>query len=234
MLSSGRAYACGELSIADLAISPHTSSFKSLGIVFGRQGFPKAHARFLRMRQQPVVRSDLAYVKRAAVEKFAEQPSPYEGEKMIRCSDRIQRLIRNGFDDPGRRDEQPEGRSPRRALPDLLEERERHRGMEKGEISGLAPLLGAGRHKTSAHCPGPCRVLSIEAQPLRVASRGQTVGGSQHHACGGRSLLHALHRNAETRTEGRQRDRLDLAARRTDRCRPLPAQAAPGPRGTAH
>jgi len=39
--------------------------------------------------------------------------------------------------------------------------------IEKGDIFGLAPLLGAGRHKTTAQCAEPCRVLSIEAEPLR-------------------------------------------------------------------
>jgi len=39
--------------------------------------------------------------------------------------------------------------------------------IEKGDIFGLAPLLGAGRHKTTAHCTESCRVLTIEAEPLR-------------------------------------------------------------------
>lgn len=39
--------------------------------------------------------------------------------------------------------------------------------IEKGEIFGLAPLLGAGRHLTSARCAEPCKVLAIEAAPLR-------------------------------------------------------------------
>ena len=38
--------------------------------------------------------------------------------------------------------------------------------IEKGDIFGLAPLLGAGRHRTTAQCAEPCKVLAIEAGPL--------------------------------------------------------------------
>ena len=49
--------------------------------------------------------------------------------------------------------------------------------MEKGDIFGLAPLLGAGRHTTTAQCSGPSRVLSIEAAPLRaLLERNSLVG----------------------------------------------------------
>ena len=39
--------------------------------------------------------------------------------------------------------------------------------IEKDDIFGLAPLLGAGRHTTTAQCAEDCTVLAIEAQPLR-------------------------------------------------------------------
>ena len=39
--------------------------------------------------------------------------------------------------------------------------------IEKGCIFGLAPLLRAGRHLTTAKCAAPCKVLAIEALPLR-------------------------------------------------------------------
>ena len=91
-------YICGELSVADLAVFPHTSSLKPLGIVLGEGSLPRVYAWFLRMREQPVVREDLAYVKRAATEKFVENPSPYEGEKVIWRGDRIEWLLSKGFD----------------------------------------------------------------------------------------------------------------------------------------
>jgi CRP-like cAMP-binding protein len=38
--------------------------------------------------------------------------------------------------------------------------------MEEGDLFGLAPLLGKGRHTTTARCTGPATVLAIEARPL--------------------------------------------------------------------
>ena len=38
--------------------------------------------------------------------------------------------------------------------------------MEEGDLFGLAPLLGKGRHTTTARCTGPAKVLAIEATPL--------------------------------------------------------------------
>jgi len=40
--------------------------------------------------------------------------------------------------------------------------------IEKGELFGLATLLGEGRHTTTAQCVGPCKVLTVEAEPLRA------------------------------------------------------------------
>jgi CRP-like cAMP-binding protein len=39
--------------------------------------------------------------------------------------------------------------------------------IEKGDIFGLAPLLGAGRHTTTAQCAEPCKALAIQVEPLR-------------------------------------------------------------------
>jgi glutathione S-transferase len=92
-------YVCGELSIADLAVFPHASSLKALGIQLGPGSFPRVQAWFSRMRTQPAVREDLAYVKRAALEKFADRASPYEAERVVWRGDRIEWLLCNGFDD---------------------------------------------------------------------------------------------------------------------------------------
>jgi CRP-like cAMP-binding protein len=40
--------------------------------------------------------------------------------------------------------------------------------MESGDIFGLAPLLGKGRHTTTAQCVEPSKVLAIEADSLRT------------------------------------------------------------------
>jgi CRP-like cAMP-binding protein len=39
--------------------------------------------------------------------------------------------------------------------------------MEKDDIFGLAPLLGAGNHTTTAECAEACTVLAIDAAALR-------------------------------------------------------------------
>jgi glutathione S-transferase len=89
---------CGELSIADWALFPHVSSLKPLRIALDEGKLPRVRAWFRRMRSQPVIQRDLAYVKAAAVEKFVEHPSPYEGEKVVWRGDRIEWLLCNGFD----------------------------------------------------------------------------------------------------------------------------------------
>ncbi len=39
--------------------------------------------------------------------------------------------------------------------------------IEKGEFFGLSPLLARGHHLVAAQCAAPCKVLAIEAAPLR-------------------------------------------------------------------
>jgi glutathione S-transferase len=90
---------CGELSIADIAVFVHVSSLKPLGIQLDDRSFPRVRAWFRRMRTQPVIQSDLEYVKAAGVEKFVDHQSPYEGEKVVWRGDRIEWLLCNGFDE---------------------------------------------------------------------------------------------------------------------------------------
>lgn len=40
--------------------------------------------------------------------------------------------------------------------------------IDSGSFFGLAPLLGAERHTTTARCASPCEVLALEATPLRA------------------------------------------------------------------
>jgi CRP-like cAMP-binding protein len=51
--------------------------------------------------------------------------------------------------------------------------------MEAGDIFGLAPLLGKGRHTTTAQCVEPCKVLAIEADPLRSLLEHNSLVGLQ-------------------------------------------------------
>jgi hypothetical protein len=90
---------CDTLSIADLALFPHVSSLKPLGIALDDSRYPKLWRWKRRMRSRPAVAEDLAYVKRNAVEKFASGRSPYEGEPPVCRGDRIEWLLANGFID---------------------------------------------------------------------------------------------------------------------------------------
>jgi len=51
--------------------------------------------------------------------------------------------------------------------------------IEKGDIFGLAPLLGAGQHTTSAQCAEPSKVLAVEAAPLRALLKKNSLVGLQ-------------------------------------------------------
>jgi glutathione S-transferase len=90
-------FLCGELSIADLALFPHVSSLKLLGVSL--DPFPQVLRWSREMRALPVVRADLDYVKRSVVEKFSAGASPYEAEKVVWRGDRIEWLLAHGFQD---------------------------------------------------------------------------------------------------------------------------------------
>jgi glutathione S-transferase len=90
-------FLCGELTAADLAVFPHLSSLKPLGVALESSTHPALLAWNRRMRSLDAVRSDLDYVKAMAVEKFVNAPSPYEGEKIVWRGDRIEWLLARGF-----------------------------------------------------------------------------------------------------------------------------------------
>lgn len=92
------AFLCGnEPSIADFALFPHLSSFKPLGVVLDDARHPRLLAWNRRMRALPVVRDDLAQVKKMAFERFGAGKSPYEGVKVVWRGDRLEWLFANGF-----------------------------------------------------------------------------------------------------------------------------------------
>ncbi|MDX2168126.1 MAG: glutathione S-transferase family protein [Deltaproteobacteria bacterium] len=88
-------FVCGDPSVADLALFPHVSSLKVLGIALAP--YANVSGWSARMRTLPCVRSDLEYVKRSAIEKFAPGASPYEAEKVVWRGDRIEWLLAHGF-----------------------------------------------------------------------------------------------------------------------------------------
>lgn len=96
---AAREFLCGALSIADLALFPHLSSLKPLGIAVDGQTHPQLAAWIQRLRALPIVRADLDAVKRAAIEKFGTGSSPYEGDKIVWRGDRLEWLFHHGFAD---------------------------------------------------------------------------------------------------------------------------------------
>lgn len=94
---AGREFLCGELSIADLALFPHLSSLKPLGIAIDAASHPRLADWNARLRALPIVRADLAAVKQAAIEKFGSGASPYEGEKIVWRGDRLEWLFHHGL-----------------------------------------------------------------------------------------------------------------------------------------
>lgn len=88
-------FVCETPSVADLALFPHVSSLKVLGIPM--EAFANVRRWNARMRALPCVRADLDHVKRCAVEKFAPGASPYEAEKIVWRGDRIEWLLAHGF-----------------------------------------------------------------------------------------------------------------------------------------
>lgn len=90
-------FVCGELSIADIALFPHVSSFKPLGVLLDETQHPRLVRWHREMRLQPIVRADLDEVKQRALEKFVDKPSPYESEKIVWRGDRLEWLLANGF-----------------------------------------------------------------------------------------------------------------------------------------
>jgi glutathione S-transferase len=93
----GEGFVCGGLSIADLALFPHVSSLKLLGVSL--DPFPRVLRWSREMRALPSVRADLDAVKRAVAEKFGSGASPYEAEKVVWRGDRIEWLLARGFQD---------------------------------------------------------------------------------------------------------------------------------------
>jgi glutathione S-transferase len=90
-------FVCGALSIADLALFPHLSSLKLVGVSLAP--FPRVLRWNREMRKLPAVRADLDHVKRSVVEKFSAGPSPYEAEKIVWRGDRIEWLLAHGFEE---------------------------------------------------------------------------------------------------------------------------------------
>ena len=94
-----RDFLCRELGLADYALLPHISSLKGLGISLDDGRFENLRAWYSRMRNIPHVQKDIAGVKEALADRFTEEGSPYEGEKIVWRGDRIEWLLSAGYED---------------------------------------------------------------------------------------------------------------------------------------
>ena len=83
-----------ELSIADLALFPHLSAVRFLGVAFTTERHPKLHAWFDRVRALPICRADLARTRDFLKSARADG---VKAERIVWRGDRIEWLLARGF-----------------------------------------------------------------------------------------------------------------------------------------
>lgn len=89
-------YVCGQYSLADMALWPHLSSLRPLGLLPPDAVYPGLKAWIGRMRAKPAVQDDIRTA-RTAVERILQGDSPYEAKKIIWRGDRLEWLLRHGY-----------------------------------------------------------------------------------------------------------------------------------------
>jgi glutathione S-transferase len=92
----GRAFVCGELSIADLALFPHLSAVRALGVAFSPVRHPGLSAWLKGMRSIEICRADL---KRARAYLADLDARNLERTKIFWRGDRIERVLARGYHD---------------------------------------------------------------------------------------------------------------------------------------
>ncbi len=96
----GHDFVCGELSIADLALFPHLTGTKLLGVSYDAERFPRVHAWQRRLRAMPIFAADLARAKAYVISAASSgQSTGIERRKIFWRGDRIEWLLANGFHD---------------------------------------------------------------------------------------------------------------------------------------
>jgi len=95
----GRDFLCGDLSIADIALFPHLTGTKLLGVSYDAERFPRVHAWQKRLRAMPLFAADLERTKAYLGEVAAGRGSPIERRKIFWRGDRIEWLLAHGFHD---------------------------------------------------------------------------------------------------------------------------------------
>jgi hypothetical protein len=87
-------YVCGALSIADLALFPHITSGKALGVPFDRERHPRIRAWLERMRATDIGAADLARTRAYLV---SADRNAIEVDKIFWRGDRIEWVLARGF-----------------------------------------------------------------------------------------------------------------------------------------
>jgi glutathione S-transferase len=90
----GKEFICGELSIADLALFPHMTAVRFLGVPIESARFPRLLTWYKRMRALDICRADLA-----RAQSFLEKvmPSIPRPERIVWRGDRIEWLLARGY-----------------------------------------------------------------------------------------------------------------------------------------
>jgi glutathione S-transferase len=92
----GKEFVCGQLSIADLALFPHMSATKAMGVEFARERHPNVARWFRQMRQLPICAADL---KRALDYVTRMGQLDVERRRIFWRGDRIEWMLARGFHD---------------------------------------------------------------------------------------------------------------------------------------
>lgn len=90
----GGHFLCGQLSIAELALFPHLTATRSLGVGHDPERHPRLHAWLKRLRTMDVFRGDLERT-RGFLAAFV--PGAHERRKIFWRGDRIEWLLARGF-----------------------------------------------------------------------------------------------------------------------------------------
>ena len=95
-LTEGGPYVCGALSIADLALFPHLTGVKLLGLSFSAERHPRLLAWYRHMRTLDVCRGDVARVQAFLAALSENRPAI---ERIVWRGDRVEWLLARGFHD---------------------------------------------------------------------------------------------------------------------------------------
>jgi len=93
----GHDFVSGDLSIADIALFPHITGTKLLGVTYDAERFPRVHAWMKRLREIPIFAADLARAKTYVAAVMAGATTGLERRKIFWRGDRIEWLLANGF-----------------------------------------------------------------------------------------------------------------------------------------